>query len=67
MSISFVQFFNYKVTNKYLPEVRIWDKWLIYLVANCNVSIFDSLRSGGLMGIIVRRTLNAELTLKKSN
>jgi len=51
----------------YLPGVRIWDRWLMYFVANCNVSILDSLRSGGSMGIIPRSTSNAELTLNYKN
>lgn len=36
----------------------------MYFVASCNVSILDSLRSGGSMGIMVRKTSNAEFTLK---
>lgn len=48
----------------YLPEVRIWDKWLMYFVANCKVSILESFRSGGSIGIMVRKILNAEFTLK---
>lgn len=38
----------------------------MYFVANCNVSILDSLRSGGSIGIMVRKTSKAEFTLKKS-
>lgn len=52
---------------RHLPLLRICDKWLMYFVANCNVSILDNLRSGGSIGIMVRRTSKAEFTLVKQN
>lgn len=38
----------------------------MYFVANCKVSILESFRSGGSIGIMVRKILNAEFTLENN-